>query len=96
MAEEAAVVLVAILAKWLRKRRLSKRKHRFWVRKWLQNREKLGAYHQLLQELRSLDTSSYRNFLRMDSTLFEEKVGPKISLRNTVMRDAIKLMARGW
>ena len=62
MAEEAAVVLVAILAKRLRKRRLSKRKHRFWVRKWLQNREKLGAYHQLLQELRSLDTSSYRNF----------------------------------
>ena len=93
MAEEAAVVLVvAILAKRLRKRRLSKRKHRFWVRKWLQNREKLGAYHQLLQELRSLDTSSYRNFLRMDSTSFEEllrKVGPKISLQNTVMRDAI-------
>lgn len=91
MAEEAAVVLVAILAKRLRKRKLSKRKHLFWVRKWLQNREKLGAYHQLLQELRSLDTSSYRNFL-MDSTSFEEllrKVGAKISLQNTVMRDAI-------
>ena len=39
-----------------------------------------------------IDTSSYRNFLRMDSTSFEEllrKVGPKISLQNTVMRDAI-------
>ena len=48
------------------------RRHRFWVREWLQRRESYGAYHQLLQELQLMDTSSYRNFLRMDSSSFEE------------------------
>lgn len=39
-----------------------------------------------------MDTSSYRNFVRMDSSTFEEllsKVAPKITYQNTVMREAI-------
>ena len=56
------------------------------------HRESYGAYHQLLQELQLMDTSSYRNFLRMDSSSFEEllsKIAPKITYENTIMRDAI-------
>ena len=54
-------------------------------------RDKYGAYHQLIKELQ-LDTSSYCNFLRMDSSSFEEllqKVGPKITFKDTNMRQAI-------
>lgn len=86
------VLLVVLLIKRLRRRRVSKRKHKYWVRPWLQNRQGYGAYHQLLQEMKMLDTSSYKNFLRMDSTSFEEllvKVAPKITFQNTPMRDAI-------
>ena len=33
---------------------------------------KPGAFHQLLQELRVLDVSSYMSFVRMDAATFEE------------------------
>ena len=92
MADPVVVLSVVVLVKRLRRRRTTKRKHRFWVRKWLQHRERFGAYHHLMQEMKLLDTSSYRNFLRMDSSSFEEllnKVGQKITFRDTTMRDAI-------
>ena len=42
------------------------------MREWVNNRKDQGAYHQLLQELRLTDTSSYRNFLQMDAPTFDE------------------------
>ena len=49
------------------KRRQKRRKNRkIWTREWLRNRTIFGAYYTLLAELRNLDISSYRNFLRMD------------------------------
>ena len=92
MADPIIVLSVAVLVKRLRRRRTTKRKHRFWVRKWLQHREQFGAYKQLMQEMILLDISRYRNFLRMDSSSFEEllnKVGQKITFRDTTMRNAI-------
>ena len=50
-----------------------RRKNRtVWTWEWIQNREEKGAYHQLLQELRLTDTSSYSNFLRMDIQRFDK------------------------
>ena len=80
MEECVGACAVVIVTRLQRRRRI--RRHRFWVREWLQRRESYGAYHQLLQELQLMDTSSYRNFLRMDSSSFEEllsKIAPKIT-----------------
>ena len=43
------------------------------------------------------DTSSYRNFVRMDSATFEElptSIAPRITFRDTVLRQAISLAER--
>ena len=63
-----------------------------WVRQWIRNRQAQGAYHQLMKELEMIDTSSYRNFVRMDVATFEEllcKVAPLITRADTNMRQAI-------
>lgn len=75
------------------KRRQKRRKNRkIWTREWLRNRTIFGAYYTLLAELRNLDISSYRNFLRMDVTSFEELlhlVAPIITRQETNMRSTI-------
>ena len=92
--KRAAISAIAIaLTIWRRRaRNARKRKQRLWVMKWLINRHSQGASHQLMKELSTLDVSSYRNFVRMDSTTFEvllNMVAPKIQKQNTVMREAI-------
>ena len=81
----ACAVTVGLIMKI---RRRKQRNRHIWVREWIQGREEKGAYHQLLQELRLTDINSYRNFLRMDSTTFDEllqMVGPL----DTILRKAI-------
>ena len=83
-----AVVIAALL----RQRRRRRRNRKQWTRKWIQNRESQGAFHQLLQELRVLDVSNYMNFVRMDAATFEEllqMVAPLITYQDTTMREAI-------
>ena len=80
MAADPMIVISVVLILRMLKRKNKRRKHRYWVKEWLMKRDKYGAYHQLIKELQ-LDTSSYCNFLRMDSSSFEEllqKVGPKM------------------
>ena len=46
----------------------------------------------MIKELTAIDTSSYKNFLRMDSSTFEELLGmvaPLISKQDTLMRKPI-------
>ena len=85
----ADAVLIAVIIKRQKRRR---RNRVTWTRVWIQNRGAQGAYHQLMKELRLLDTSAYRNFVRMDASTFEEllgRVGPRITRQDTVMRNAI-------
>ena len=45
-----------------------------------------------MQEIRILDTSSYRNFVRMTASTFEEllsSIAPRIKFQDTAMRKAI-------
>ena len=99
-------IVVAIL---LKRRRRKRRNRIVWVRDWIQKRQRQGAYHQLMQELRYLDASSYRNFVRMDAATFEDllaKVAPLITYADTNMREAIcpgerlaltlRFLATGW
>ena len=63
-----------------------------WIRSWLACRDKLGAYHTLLQEMRVEDPQQFRLFLRIKTEHLEEllrMVGPKISKNDTVMRHVI-------
>ena len=56
------------------------------------NRPAQGAYNNLLKELEQMDTSSYCNFVRMDSSTLEEllvEVAPLIKKQDTIMRDSI-------
>lgn len=85
----ACCALIAIAIKRKKQRR---RNRTIWTRDWIVNRRNRGAYHQLLQELRLTDLTSYHHFLRMDIASFEEileVVSPLIKRQDTVMRQAI-------
>ena len=76
----------------LQKRQRRRRNRRVWTRQWVLNRGELGAFHQLMEEIRLLDTSSYKNFVRMDAVTFEDllsAIAPRITYQDTVMRQAI-------
>ena len=94
MAERHQVMLLSVLVAAIvkkRRQRQRKRRRKVWVKGWIGNRERFGAYHQLMQEL-TMDVSSYCNFLRMSASTFENllsKVAPLITRRDTVMRQAI-------
>lgn len=82
----------AVVAILIRRRRRRRRNRTIWVREWVRGRQERGVYTQLLQELRLSDTTSYRNFLRMDAGTFDqllEMVGPLITYQDTNMRKAI-------
>ena len=96
MSETKSVTVFAassiLLALALKKRKRHRRNRVIWTRKWIQNRQSQGAFHQLLNELQQLDTSSYRNFVRMDAFTFEKllcMVSPMITYQDTIMREAI-------
>lgn len=81
-----------LLAVYLKRRKRRRRNRTIWTREWILKRESLVAFHQLLNELQQLDTSSYRNFVRMDAATFEKllcMVAPMITHKDTVMREAI-------
>jgi len=46
-------------------KRKKRRPRRWWVKLWIGRREQLGASTQLLVELATEDSDSYRNHLRM-------------------------------
>ena len=75
-----------------RSRRRNRKRRSVWTRQWLLRRPLYGQYETLLVELNREDGASYRNFLRMDNVLFEEiveKVGPKITKKDTILRKAL-------
>ena len=85
----ACGVIIAIL---LKRSHNNRRKRRVWIREWIKNRPQFGVYHQLVQELRLTDAGTYRHFLRMDMSTFDELlqlVEPHITYQDTNMRQAI-------
>lgn len=51
--------------------RRKKTKKRLWVKKWISNRDYLGASSTLLKELAVDDQLSYRNIMRLSTENFE-------------------------
>ena len=63
-----------------------------WTQPWISSRLQLGAYHALVDELRTTDAAGYRSFLRMDPVSFDvllQKVAPLIRKVDTRMRLSI-------
>ncbi len=82
-------VIVAII---LKRRKRRRRNRKVWTREWIRKRDRHGAYHQLLQELKLCDRNAYKNFLRIDEAIFEtilELVSPIISRQDTHLRQSI-------
>ncbi|MGH0118224.1 UNVERIFIED_CONTAM: hypothetical protein FKN15_050819 [Acipenser sinensis] len=70
--EELAVIIfstVVILHAIFSNEKATPRKS--WTKPWLRRRQKHGAYHALIQEMRLEDAEKYQNFLRMDTQSFD-------------------------
>ena len=71
----------------------SKTKRRCWIRDWVAQRDRLGAYGCLLRELMVHDPKAHRQFVRMTHESFcelLELVDPLIRRKDTIMRKSIK------
>lgn len=86
----ASVVIGYLIIQTLVK---NKNKRKIWSRSWLQRRQEgKGLLHMLNEELKVEDINSYNNFLRMNSSQFEELlkiVSNNISKKDTFMRASI-------
>ncbi|KAK9702578.1 hypothetical protein QE152_g29854 [Popillia japonica] len=68
------------------------KKKRRWMKDWFKKRDETNTHENLLRELKLSEPTDFRNFLRLDGTLFDELlrlVTPEIRKQNTIMRDAI-------
>ena len=77
MLKAAAYLLAAAAVKKANKARSRRRRikrKRVWVRKWLLNRSKYGMYEKLINHLRRQDVKSFRNFTRMEPSMFDQMV----------------------
>ena len=64
-----------------------------WIRPWLARREQRGIYHLLIRELSLQDTTSYREFFRINKEQFQflvREIANRIAKKDTVMRSSIK------
>ncbi|XP_035432552.2 uncharacterized protein LOC118264220 [Spodoptera frugiperda] len=74
-----------------------RKKRSVWVKDWIKRRAQLGAYNQLLSELKNEDPECYKNFLRMKHDDFQylcNKISPAIKKQDTNMRLAISVEER--
>lgn len=66
------------------------RKRTVWTKPWLLMRKRFGCYENLMREL-ALEDESYRSWIRMDTSAFQELLGrlrPLIT-KDTSFREAI-------
>ena len=88
-----SVLIAATVAFLVKKSRNKKRKRRtIWVKDWLKQRYRNGAYNNLIKELRLSDVIRFKNFARMDMSNFNKilcLVAPEITHQHTPFRDAI-------
>ncbi|KAK3097397.1 hypothetical protein FSP39_009298 [Pinctada imbricata] len=88
------IMICAALKKLTKKKRV---KRKYWTRPWIRRRDTFGAHHALLNELRSEDPRSFRNFIRMNDESFQELlnlVTPLINRKDSCMRNAITAAER--
>ena len=86
------LIFIAVIHRRKRQQARKKGKRKFWVLKIFQNRENLGAYHTLVQELRTDDRKYYYRYTRMSPERLNNllsKVGPLITKKPCPSRSSI-------
>ena len=70
-----------------------RKKRLIWVKPWLRKRVEQGIFNNLFQELLVGDSTSFRDYIRMDRLHFDylvERLYPYLVKEDTVMRESIK------
>lgn len=91
MEEALLTCAAASIAIVMMRRRRRRRNRTFWTNEILLNRNKQGAYHNLILELG--DTEGFRQFFRMNRATFNDlltMIEPYITYKDTNWREAIK------
>ena len=90
--EEMLLITAACLALEEQREKKERRRRKWWVRPWIARRERFGAYHALMAEMKRDDRQSYINVVRMDPQHFQQlltAVTPFIKKQDTLMRGSI-------
>ena len=90
---ELELILCLGLLHHNKKKKKQKKLRAYWTKPWLLRRTSFGHYENLMKELALEDPCSFRNFVRMDQTMFNEllqRVGPRIEKKDTFFRKAIE------
>lgn len=69
-----------------------KKRKRKWIKEWRNQKDKSGSFAFLSKELRIIDKSSYKNYIRMSNAQFDylcSLIHDDIKREDTVMRPAI-------
>ena len=93
--DEVIIICVALAVKKKKNRKGSK-KGRIWAKEWFLNKEKY-THERLLNDLRVIGVKDFRNFVRMNTNLFDILLGlvaPEIQKKDTIMREAIPATQR--
>ena len=86
MKRKAAAVMVLLLCE---EEKGKKKNRKTSVRDWLSRKKKKIAFYTLMRELAAEDTSTFKEFVRMDVAQFNELVSllePLVSKQDTIMR----------
>ena len=85
----AAAVVVDVL-----RRKKARKKRSVWVKCWFAERDRKGAYNNIISGLKLNDRELYRRYLRMDIAAFEELVKlvtPTLQKKCTTLRKPLSV-----
>ena len=94
LTKKKALLAIILLIRRRRRRRIARR---MWVKSWIERRNELGAYQNLVQELASEDKPMYQRYFLLNEDLFKSllaKVRPMIQRKDTHMRKSISAAER--
>ena len=94
---KALLSIVVASATMINEREKKKKRKSVWVKPWLKRRLILGTYKTLFRELKTENVVDFTNYTRVTPDVFElilNKISPKISKQDTVMRKSIPAGAR--
>ena len=89
---EDQVVLVALVRRRHEIQERRRRRRQYWVKPWIQRRELLGTFEQLMVELKRESHGDFKGYLLMEPAMFHELVDrmtPRIEKQKTNYRSSL-------
>jgi hypothetical protein len=81
-----------LVALYVYRKCLQRKRKQWWVRPWIERRPLLGQYNTLMGELEREHKVDYVNYLRMEPDMFHElltRLGPRLTKADTTCRQAL-------